>query len=44
MERKNITKEYKRYLKGSFVTPFGKIELYSKTLEELGYDPLPQYH
>ena len=43
MERKDITKGYKRYLKGSFPTPSGKIELYSKTLEELGYDPLPQY-
>ncbi len=36
-------KEYKRYLKEGFATPSGKIELYSKTLEVLGYDPLPQY-
>ena len=38
------TKEYKRYQKDGFATATGKIELYSKTLETLGYDPLPQYH
>lgn len=27
-----------------FETPSGKIELYSKLLKELGYDPLPRYH
>ncbi|MCR4420810.1 MAG: molybdopterin-dependent oxidoreductase [Clostridia bacterium] len=26
-----------------FATPSGKVELYSKVLEELGYDPLPFY-
>lgn len=36
-------KEYKRYQKVGFATPSGKIELYSKTLEKLGYDPLPEY-
>jgi anaerobic selenocysteine-containing dehydrogenase len=36
-------KEYRRYEKSGFATPTGKIELYSRTLEALGYDPLPQY-
>jgi len=36
-------KHYKRYQKVGFATPTGKIELYSKTLERLGYDPLPEY-
>jgi len=36
-------KEYQRYKKEGFATSTGKIELYSKTLEDLGYDPLPQY-
>ena len=26
-----------------FATPSGKVELYSRVLEELGYDPLPYY-
>jgi anaerobic selenocysteine-containing dehydrogenase len=28
---------------GGFPTPTGKLELYSTVLEEMGYDPLPQY-
>jgi thiosulfate reductase/polysulfide reductase chain A len=36
-------KESRRYEKTGFATATGKIELYSKTLESLGYDPLPQY-
>jgi len=36
-------KEYKRYREVGFATPTGKIELYSTTLEKLGYDPLPEY-
>ena len=36
-------KEHQRYKKEGFATSTGKIELYSKTLEDLGYDPLPQY-
>jgi len=35
--------EYKKYERKGFATPTGKVELYSKTLEEWGYDPLPQY-
>jgi anaerobic selenocysteine-containing dehydrogenase len=37
-------KEFKRYQKDGFATATGKVELYSKHLEELGYDPLPQFH
>jgi len=29
---------------GGFPTPTGKFEFYSKALEALGYDPLPQYN
>lgn len=36
-------KEYQRYLKDGFATSTGKIELCSKILEQLGYDPLPQF-
>ncbi len=35
--------EYKKYEKKGFSTPTGKVELYSTTLDEWGYDPLPQY-
>ena len=34
----------KRYLQTGFATPTGKIELYSHTLDQLGYDPLPQFY
>ncbi|MBW1771860.1 MAG: molybdopterin-dependent oxidoreductase [Deltaproteobacteria bacterium] len=34
---------YKTYEEKGFATPSGKIELYSKTLLEHGYDPLPNY-
>jgi len=37
-------KEFGRYEKLGFGTPTGKIELYSKTLEALDCDPLPQFH
>jgi anaerobic selenocysteine-containing dehydrogenase len=33
----------KKYLSGNYKTPSGKIEIYSKTLEENGYDPLPVF-
>ncbi len=37
-------REYYKYKeKGGFATPSGKIELYSSTLKELGYSPLPEY-
>ena len=32
-----------KYLKEDFDTPSGKVELYSKTLEDHGYPPLPIY-
>ena len=34
---------YKKYEREGFRTPTGKVELYSKTYEEMGYDPLPKY-
>lgn len=34
---------YLKYKKYGFKTPPGKIELYPKTLENLGYKPLPSY-
>lgn len=36
--------EYKKYERSGFNTPSGKVELYSKTLKEYGYDPLPTFH
>jgi anaerobic selenocysteine-containing dehydrogenase len=35
--------EYRKYEKTGFRTPTKKVELYSTVMEELGYDPLPQY-
>ncbi len=35
--------EYKKYEKKGFRTPSKKVELYSKTLEKMGYEPLPVY-
>ncbi|MBW1945753.1 MAG: molybdopterin-dependent oxidoreductase, partial [Deltaproteobacteria bacterium] len=37
-------KIYKRYEEEGFATATGKIELYSKTLEALGYDPVPKFY
>lgn len=37
-------KEFKKYLKDGFNTPSKKVELYSETLKEYGYDPLPTFH
>ncbi|MFC2001061.1 molybdopterin-dependent oxidoreductase [Chloroflexota bacterium] len=34
---------YKRYEKDGFVTPSGKVELYSQKLKDMGFDPLPSY-
>ena len=36
-------RKYEQYKKQGFATKSGKVELYSSTLEELGYPPLPQY-
>tara|TARA_Y100000588_G_scaffold293922_1_gene313711 strand:- start:723 stop:2048 length:1326 start_codon:yes stop_codon:yes gene_type:complete len=33
----------RKYLKTGFATPSGKVELYSETLKDLGFDPLPYY-
>jgi len=35
--------QYKKYEKDGFHTPSKKVELYCKTLERMGYDPLPTY-
>lgn len=35
--------EEKRYLKKGFNTPSGKVEIYSKLMEQHGYDPLPTF-
>jgi len=35
--------EYRKFEKNGFNTPSGKVEIYSKTLELMGYDPLPTY-
>ncbi len=35
--------KYRKYEKDGFDTPTGKFELYSTTLDKMGYDPLPQY-
>jgi anaerobic selenocysteine-containing dehydrogenase len=34
---------YRKYLKEGFKTDSGKVELYSRKFELLGYDPLPEY-
>ncbi len=36
-------KEYYQYKRKGFPTPSGKIEIYSDTMKENGYDPLPGY-
>ena len=36
-------KEHRKYLKDGFATPTGKVELFSQTLQEHGYDPLPVF-
>jgi anaerobic selenocysteine-containing dehydrogenase len=35
--------QYKKYEKDGFRTPSKKVELYCKSLERMGYDPLPTY-
>lgn len=34
---------YRRYERDGFDTPSGNVELYSLTLKDMGYDPLPSY-
>ena len=36
-------RERQKYLKEGFNTPSGKVEIYSKVMEELGYPPLPTF-
>ena len=35
--------EYRKYEKNGFKTPSRKLELYCKSLERMGYEPLPSY-
>ncbi|MFC2019162.1 molybdopterin-dependent oxidoreductase [Chloroflexota bacterium] len=37
-------REPRKYLRDGFTTPSGKVEIYSKTMDELGYDPIPTFH
>lgn len=36
--------EFKKYLRDGFNTPSKKVEIYSETLKQYGYDPLPTFH
>jgi anaerobic selenocysteine-containing dehydrogenase len=36
-------REYKTYEQGIFKTPSGKVELFAKQLEDIGYSPLPLF-
>ncbi|MCM1565487.1 MAG: molybdopterin-dependent oxidoreductase [Dehalobacter sp.] len=36
-------RQYQKYLNQGFATPSGKVELYSSTLKDLGYPPMPEY-
>ena len=36
-------REYYKYGRIGFATPSGRVELYSQTLKELGYEPMPTY-
>jgi anaerobic selenocysteine-containing dehydrogenase len=40
---RNYPEMYRKYESKGFMTPSKKVELHSKQLEELGYDPLPVY-
>ena len=37
-------KKLQYYLKDGFKTPSKKVEIYSETMEQLGYDPIPTFH
>ena len=51
LTREQLTKDHpegtyyaeKKYIQGKYRTPSGKIELYSETLTENGYDPIPHH-
>ncbi|MFC2032489.1 molybdopterin-dependent oxidoreductase [Chloroflexota bacterium] len=36
--------EFQKYLKDGFNTPSGKVEIYSETMNGLGYEPIPTFH
>jgi anaerobic selenocysteine-containing dehydrogenase len=37
-------RRYRKYLQDGFLTPSGKVELFSRQLREMGFDPVPVYH
>lgn len=37
-------KIYRKYLNGGFNTPSKKVEIYSQTLKEQGFEPIPTFH
>ncbi len=39
----SVPMRYRKFEKGGFNTPSGKVELYSSIMEKYGYDPLPYY-
>ncbi|HUW48216.1 MAG TPA: molybdopterin-dependent oxidoreductase [Patescibacteria group bacterium] len=39
----SVPYKYRKYEKENFKTQSGKVELYSRRLEDLGFDPLPSY-
>jgi anaerobic selenocysteine-containing dehydrogenase len=39
----SVPNTYRKYEKSGFKTPSGKVELFSKFLQDLGFDPLPSY-
>jgi anaerobic selenocysteine-containing dehydrogenase len=39
----SLPRKYEKFKKNGFNTPSGRIQIYSKVLEDHGYDPLPSY-
>ena len=37
-------REYRKYLRNGFNTPSGKVEIFSETMAQQGYDPIPTFH
>jgi len=37
-------KEFQKYLKDGFNTPSKKVEIFSQTMQDYGYDPIPTYY
>jgi len=43
MKQVLFPREYRKYEKSGFKTASGKVEIYSRELEKMGYEPLPVY-